>query len=213
MTILAPHPDDEALGTGGLIQQAIAAGMEVRVIFGTDGDNNPWPQRFVERRWDIDDECRLRLGTLRRAEALRSLNVLGVSGDRAHFLALPDGGMLRQWDARDAKVIMSFAQIFQTQPLDVLIVPSPFDRHPDHRAMFHFAQTALERCHFSPRQFSYLIHPGWLGGHFGNVTLHLTPPQRAAKLQAILCHESQTALSRGRFTSYATPVELFHEEH
>ena len=47
IAVLAPHPDDESLGTGGLIQQALAAGAEVRVIFVTDGDNNPWPQRFA----------------------------------------------------------------------------------------------------------------------------------------------------------------------
>ena len=52
--ILAPHPDDESLGTGGLIQQALAAGAALRVLFITDGDNNPWPQRFIERRWFIN---------------------------------------------------------------------------------------------------------------------------------------------------------------
>ena len=39
--MLAPHPDDESLGTGGLIQRATRAGGEVHVVFVTDGDNNP----------------------------------------------------------------------------------------------------------------------------------------------------------------------------
>nr|MBP6330775.1 PIG-L family deacetylase [Dokdonella sp.] len=38
--VLAPHPDDEVLATGGLIQQALAAGAALRVIVATDGDNN-----------------------------------------------------------------------------------------------------------------------------------------------------------------------------
>ncbi|MEI6861832.1 MAG: PIG-L family deacetylase, partial [Verrucomicrobiota bacterium] len=42
VTVLAPHPDDEALGTGGLIQQALARGAAVRVVLLTDGaPNNP----------------------------------------------------------------------------------------------------------------------------------------------------------------------------
>jgi len=31
--IIAPHPDDEVLACGGLIQQAVAVGADVRVIF------------------------------------------------------------------------------------------------------------------------------------------------------------------------------------
>jgi LmbE family N-acetylglucosaminyl deacetylase len=207
--VLAPHPDDEALGAGGLIQQAVAAGAEVRVIFGTDGDNNPWPQRWIEWRWKIDAGCRKRLGEMRRVEALRSLDVLGVPGHCVDFLAFPDAGVLRLWNQRNPAMTGAMTAIFQAHPPDVLVVPSVFDRHPDHRGMYHYAQAALDRCGLKPVQYSYLIHPGWLGGDFGSVALHLTPAQRRAKLQAILCHETQTALSRGRFSSYAQPVELF----
>ena len=45
LLVFAPHPDDETIATGELIQLAIAAGVAVRVVFATDGDNNPWPQR------------------------------------------------------------------------------------------------------------------------------------------------------------------------
>src|SRR5580704_2711504 len=38
--VVAPHPDDEILGAGGLIQQACAAGAEVHVIYLTSGDHN-----------------------------------------------------------------------------------------------------------------------------------------------------------------------------
>ena len=38
--VLAPHPDDETFGAGGLIQQAVTAGAALRVVFATDGENN-----------------------------------------------------------------------------------------------------------------------------------------------------------------------------
>jgi len=38
--VVAPHPDDEVLGAGGLIQQAVAAGAEVRIVYLTNGDHN-----------------------------------------------------------------------------------------------------------------------------------------------------------------------------
>ena len=35
--ILAPHPDDESLGCGGLIAEATDLGLAVRLIFVSDG--------------------------------------------------------------------------------------------------------------------------------------------------------------------------------
>ena len=48
--ILAPHPDDDVIDAGGLMQRVLATGGEVRVVFVTDGENNPWPQRYLERK-------------------------------------------------------------------------------------------------------------------------------------------------------------------
>src|SRR6185436_660247 len=42
LLILAPHPDDEVLCCGGLIQKAVAMGLPVRTVFFTYGDNNQW---------------------------------------------------------------------------------------------------------------------------------------------------------------------------
>src|SRR5512136_1478514 len=38
LLVLAPHCDDETLGSGGLIQSALAAGIQVRVVIATNGD-------------------------------------------------------------------------------------------------------------------------------------------------------------------------------
>jgi LmbE family N-acetylglucosaminyl deacetylase len=38
--VLSPHPDDETLGTGGLIADARATGQEVDVIVVTDGSGS-----------------------------------------------------------------------------------------------------------------------------------------------------------------------------
>lgn len=212
IVVIAPHPDDESLGAGGLIQQGVAAGAEVKVLFITDGDNNPWPQRWLERRWHIDDDCRRRWGARRRAEALRAIKQLGLSESQAVFFALPDAELLHLWRKRDAAALDKFMRAFAAWPGDVLIPPSPQDRHPDHRAAYYFAREALLRLDQRPEVFSYLIHPGWLAAEPAGCLLHLTREQQAAKLQAILCHETQTSLSRGRFSSYASPEEIFLAE-
>lgn len=38
--VLAPHPDDEVLGCGGILQEAAGRGLPLRVAFLTNGDNN-----------------------------------------------------------------------------------------------------------------------------------------------------------------------------
>ena len=93
--MIAPHPDDESLATGGLIQRAVAAGAQVRVLFLTSGENNPWPQRFLERRCRISLEDRAQWGKRRRQEALAALAVLGTEEKSARFLNLPDQGITR----------------------------------------------------------------------------------------------------------------------
>ena len=40
--ILAPHPDDEVLGCGGIIQKSVAMKRPVHVVYLTYGDNNEW---------------------------------------------------------------------------------------------------------------------------------------------------------------------------
>jgi len=38
LLVVAPHPDDETLGAGGLIQRVVARGGEVRIVLVTAGD-------------------------------------------------------------------------------------------------------------------------------------------------------------------------------
>ena len=38
--ILAPHPDDEAIGTAGVIQKAVQLGSPLKILYLTHGDNN-----------------------------------------------------------------------------------------------------------------------------------------------------------------------------
>ena len=41
LLVFAPHPDDETIATGGLIQGALCAGARVEVLFATDVYGTP----------------------------------------------------------------------------------------------------------------------------------------------------------------------------
>ena len=93
LLVIAPHPDDETLAAGGLLQRSIAAGGTVRVVLVTDGKNNPWPQRMIERKWRLGPKARTRWAARRRAETLEALDCLGVPASSTVFLQFPDQGL------------------------------------------------------------------------------------------------------------------------
>ncbi len=207
--VFAPHPDDEALGCGGLIQQAVALGAQVRVVFQTNGDNNPWPQRYVEERWSIDADCRRRWGARRKLEAVRSVETLGLTADAAVFLNLPDQGLTGLWQQKDERTLALHVAELQTFRPTLLIVPSQDDNHPDHGASYSLVQEAMLRAGLALPQWAYLIHRRWFCPEASGLTLSLTLQQKVRKLAAIECHKTQLFLSSSRFCSYARDLEIF----
>src|SRR5437762_25173 len=73
LLVLAPHPDDESLGCGGLIAEACGRGQDVHVVILTDGtgshpNSRAWPRH--------------RLKALREAEAREAVAALGLPPER-----------------------------------------------------------------------------------------------------------------------------------
>ena len=210
LLILAPHPDDESLATGGLIQRAVQAGAKVRVLFATDGDNNPWPQRFLEKKLQISYTDRARWGRRRRREALNALQLLGLPKGSARFLGLPDQGITNLLMRAEEGVLFTlWAELTEWAPT-LFVMPSATDAHPDHSALFVLVHLALMRLERPPRMLRFIIHSPRRQSERGKMTLRLTGPEVARKRAAILAHESQMVLSRKRFAGYATEQEIFY---
>jgi len=206
--VIAPHPDDESIATGGLLQRAIAAGGEVRVIVVTDGDNNPWPVRYLKKKVRINDADRAEWGALRREESRRALAMLGVPPTASIFLGYPDRLLTTMARHADLRVRDAIAAAIEAFAPSLLVIPSAFDLHPDHRAIGWFAHDLAKGCDIV----TYVIH-----GHPPqdrlSFRLELNAEEAARKRAAIECHQSQLVLSRTRFLSYARPVEeFFHPE-
>jgi len=95
--ILAPHPDDEVLGAGGVIQQAVAAHSPLRIVFFTYGDNNEWSFMLYRKRPVVKPEAVERMGLVRHDEAVAADKILGVPPEHLIFLGYPDFGTLNIW--------------------------------------------------------------------------------------------------------------------
>jgi LmbE family N-acetylglucosaminyl deacetylase len=207
--IVAPHPDDESLAAGGLIQRVTAEGGSVRVLFVTAGENNPWPQRLLHHRWFIGAEDRKRWGTLRRAEAERSLAMLGVAATSTDCLGLPDHGLIALARSNDPRLGQALARAVAEYAPTLVVSPSAFDLHDDHRTVSWYVHTILRNSGVAV--VTYVIH-GTCATSRLERTLHLTTQERQHKEAAIRCHESQLLLSGRRFLSYATAVERFYRD-
>ncbi|HET7779510.1 MAG TPA: PIG-L family deacetylase [Rudaea sp.] len=206
--VVAPHPDDESIATGGLLQVAHAAGAARRVLLVTDGDNNPWPQRWQEKRWHIGPAERARWGARRRTEALAALQLLGVGSDEVCCLGLPDLGLTDALMRGSPDVVgLLLAQIEEFKPTR-LVLPALEDRHPDHSALDVLLRLALLRYSGPvPQLIAFGVHGT---EHVSaSVTLALTAEQCDVKRAAIQKHTTQMLLSRRRFVAYAKAQEPF----
>jgi LmbE family N-acetylglucosaminyl deacetylase len=206
--VIAPHPDDEAIATGGVLLAAHTAGAACRVLVITDGDNNPWPQRWIEKRWRIGAPERARWGAERRTEALAALRVLGLQPGDVRCFGFPDLGLADMLMRADAGLETSLeAQLDEFRPT-CLFLPALEDRHPDHSALHVLLRLVLRnRPGPAPQLYTFGVH-GDAPTEDG-VVLTLSESQRETKRVAILSHATQMRLSRRRFVAYARAQEPF----
>jgi LmbE family N-acetylglucosaminyl deacetylase len=173
IVVVAPHPDDEVLGTGGVIQQACAVGAEVHVIYLTNGDHNQLAFKLYQLRLHLGPKEYLAFGELRQREAAAATALLGLTREQLTFLGYPDHGTLRIWrdywgnvapfrsDAthsnavpyREAfafgqpykpeNVVEDFVELFRRFRPTRVFVSHPADTNPDHRSLANFVRLAV----------------------------------------------------------------------
>src|SRR5690349_15743306 len=77
--VIAPHPDDETFGCGGAIALHRQLGHPVDIVFLTNGERGIAGKKPDE------------VSSIRKAEAIRATQIIGVEAAALHFLQLPDG--------------------------------------------------------------------------------------------------------------------------
>ena len=208
---VAPHPDDESLGGGGLLQRAFAARIPIRILFATNGENNPWAQRFWERRWRIGLKEQLRWGKRRQEEALAAIASLGGSPECVRFLNFHDQGITSLLMQGSQELFSVLADEICAFNPSVIILPTMLDAHPDHSALSVAITLILNSIGNSGiRVWEYLVHRPQVGIRRRPVILRLDPAEVERKRSAILCHETQVALSARRFMRFARAEETFY---
>src|SRR5437764_6870112 len=182
LLVLAPHPDDEVIGCGGLVALHLREGRRVRVIVATDGG-------------EAGDAAQ------RQAESRAALASIGDA--ELSFLGFPDRQLA---DADDLTAALRGA-LADFKP-DLIAVPSAFEIHPDHLALTRafcaliaadatlFADLAVARVAFY--EVSHPLRP--------NALVDITSVAEA-KYAAIAMHASQLAFRD--YVAYARGLNAY----
>ncbi len=112
--VIAPHPDDEALGCGGTIMRHIEVGDLVMVVYVTDGR--------LSRAFGLDSSS---MAAARLQESRTAAAILKVSDVR--WLGLPEGN----WNATDFNI--SLTALMREYSPSLIYGPCWLDYHPEHR--------------------------------------------------------------------------------
>ena len=95
LVVFAPHPDDEVIGTGGVIQRAVASGQRVLVVFVTNGDGYADAASALTGRPTATLQAAdyVTLAAARQREAVAADAILGLGAANLVFLGYPDGAL------------------------------------------------------------------------------------------------------------------------
>ncbi|WP_374943415.1 PIG-L deacetylase family protein [Sphingomonas sp.] len=199
--VVAPHPDDEAIGAWGVIRALRRRGRHVRVVVVADGaashpNSVAWPRH--------------RLVAARRRETRAAMRAIGVSARDVVFLGLPDGKLAAL--ARHAAQAVTRA--IAAARADLIVLPCATDDHPDHRAV---AAAAARARMPGARRFAYLV---WTRGA-RSAPMYGFPAGGLPKRAAIGRYRTQTgairddpggfAIAPHELRAFSRPIEWFRE--
>lgn len=168
--VIAPHPDDEAIGCGGTICNHAVRGNRIVVVFLTSGELG-LKKISRDRAWKI-----------RESEAAKSQKILRIAA--LHFLRLPDWSVGEQISAA-SKLLRP---ILEEEKPDMIYLTHPAEWHPDHKAALPVLRAAFRGSDLSvPAIRAYEVWtPITEPHHIENITKMM-----ARKLRAVRAHRSQ----------------------
>lgn len=171
--ILAPHPDDEAIGTAGVIQKALKAGAETKIACFTNGDHYEFTFLIHEKLIPLRSKLYANLGKIRKEETINAMKFLGVQEKDIIFLGYPDFGTMAiltgfwgktkpyttfltriskvpypECQSPDAaytgeSILKDLEKVISDFRPTKIFVSHPLDRNKDHQSLYLFLQIAL----------------------------------------------------------------------
>ncbi|MCU7843916.1 MAG: PIG-L family deacetylase [Candidatus Thiodiazotropha sp. (ex Monitilora ramsayi)] len=188
--VIAPHPDDEVFGCGGLIHRIKREGGKVYVMYMTVGTTTDFSAKGKSTAEERIDEIK---------DVVNYLNIDGydiaLAGDRYHLKldAAPQKELIHAIE-RGSKLALT-----SIKP-DVVVTTSNQDYNQDHRAVFEATVTALRPASLRQKPFQPILCTYELPYHAWNTSEALSSPtlyikldesDLSAKIEALQLYRSQ----------------------
>lgn len=178
--VLAPHADDETLGTGALIADAASRDRLAGIVFLTDGSgSHPCPT----------PAARTALVRRRRAEARRAVALLTRSrAISPRFLDWRDAHPHHPGTPAFDRSVRSLAAFLRREQVDAIATTAAAEPHCDHAACFTLAAYAVRAARRPVALFEYAVWGERPSGKRVVRTASMPPARRTTALRA---HRSQ----------------------
>jgi len=235
--VIAPHPDDETLAAGGLIQQILRTGGTVRVAVLTAGDGYLEAAAALTGHDPPSQADYRALGAARAREIGDAMATLGVQD--LVLLNGPDDGLASLWGSdapytsprtgrgpftRAALLEALRSSTAEVQPT-LVVGPDPRDHHPDHAAAGRFTLAAVDGLASHPTVLTYLVHdtvwppplksgpvlpiPGAEYARTPWVAVGLDPHELATKRAALAAYRTEWPIIGGLLERFLRDDEVF----
>jgi len=135
--IIAPHPDDEILGCGGIIKKLTSKGTSVFVMIVSRGKKELYSEERIRNV---------------RQEAMNAHKLLGVAETKFFDFPAPDLDLVSI-----AEISTAISGIIKEFNIETIFLPHRGDIHHDHKAVFNAGMVACRPVKHNPvkRIFSY----------------------------------------------------------
>lgn len=147
--VIAPHPDDETLGCGGMIATRAAEGRRVVIVVVTDG-------RALFRRFGVTEPSELAVSAMRKAETLRAVEILGGNPRDVRFLDFENDRLHEQ----HAEARQRLTSVLNELSPSEVYVTSPFEGHREHVLTNEMTRAACGQTGKCPALFEYVVTLG-----------------------------------------------------
>lgn len=200
--IVAPHPDDESIGCGGLLSKYRSQTDILVVTDGSQGSDRISPEELKK---------------IRQSEFESEMAYLGI--DRYHLLEFCDGEMMNYPDCFKEIDMKCYTKVF---------LPNGNDDHPDHTAVFLFAMNRLKSLDYKGDIFQYEVHgPAHDVSHFLDITDEMQTKEKLIsfhvsqqtdkyieKAKALALYRGCMVNNNGRYAEafLNTPLETYSQD-
>ncbi|MDH3635953.1 MAG: PIG-L family deacetylase [Gammaproteobacteria bacterium] len=188
--VIAPHPDDEVFGCGGIIHRIKREGGKVYVMYVTVGT----AKDFSDKGISTADE---RISEIEKVADYLDFDDfdIALSGDKYHLKldAIPQGELVHAIE-RGSKLALHIIEP------NLVLTTSNHDYNQDHRAVFKATVTALRPASLKQKSYQSMLATYELPYHAWNTAetlsssslyVKLEEADLSAKIEALKLYQSQ----------------------